>query len=428
MTSLSDFPIEILLQIFEDADTLHLKQVCHGFNELIDFAEAINGKYWSTSLKILESAIRKVEFSVVPVNIIQLLPRNILADIIFHFEKIRYQEKLGTTHNYQIFTLPDNETWQRIPNVPLRFELSLEYCCYGIVSKPKKLELNQIVVFDNAKQICELIKINDITTAIFMIENYHRILDGEGTGDFYNQILTYCSYLNNFDTYKKIFEVVDSIFIYARRDHLYYFIKNQNLEAIQFILKRSALITERSVFESAIKICANNVFDKYIGCIDVNYYEKIHNITCTSNVHNEHTHFGFSDMSYYETFYVRLISFSIMYDNLYAFEKLLKNNFIIQILNKKFKIYNEINDNYADLTLYKAIELSCMFNKKFLQSFNDEKNILNEKFLVIQNLQMSNCQIAKFKKEDTINKRKNQQPKFNNKSQYVRTFNKKSYR
>ena len=443
MALLSDFPLEILLQIFEDADTLHLKQVCHSFNELIDFAKAINGKYWSTSLKILESAIRKVELGVVPVNIVQLLPRSILADIIFYNEQIlkkKEEERTKIFVSYvkanfsipwssRVFFFDETHSGMGMTGSDAIWHRRLH--SYSIVHKQKTFELDTVEITDRMEVVCQLIKIGDIDTAMFMMKNYQNILDGSAKYIFCNKIATYCASVNNFDIYKKIIrlkdqcidDIDDIVFInsdcyFTMYSHLEYFIQNQNLEAIQFIVGAET-ITELRIVELSVKICASTVFDAYFKHIDM---------------YNE----------YNKDSIMNLINDSIRYNNLHAFQKILETTFIRSKLDSDVEVCIE-RTVFSRMKYYEAIELSAGCNKRFIDVFDNSSFMMTKKHkekqlmsmvITFEQTIMPTSELKKKRKESipitknnlkVINKRRNQKP-YVNKSQCQKSFHKKSHR
>ena len=440
MASISDFPVEILLQIFEEADTLHLKRVCHAFDELLDFAKAINGKYWSTALKILESAIRKVELSVVPVNIVQLLPRGILADIIFcneHILKKKEDERIRMQYiNMNAERLFPSASHTIFMNSYVDIRSSVRWArslSYSIVHEQKTFKLDTVEITDRMKVICQLIKLDNIDTAMFMIENYQNILNGSVKYIFCNKIATYSASVNNFDIYKKIIGFKDTSihnfvfmkpsYYFSMYSHLEYFIQNQNLEAIQFILLTEK-ITELQILKLSIKMCASTVFDIYVGHIDI-----------------------------YECSTMDLINDSIKYNNLHAFEILLENAFIINKLDSDVGVWCGV----LTIKYYEAIGWSAGCNKQFVDVFNNssfmvKKNKEKEQELAIYNLKRRereliitdlNQDVIQMKERQkkhkesipltknnlkVISKRRNQKPHYSNNLQCQKSFHKKSHR
>ena len=439
MAAILDFPIEILLQVFDYADSLHLKQVCTHFNQLIDFDSAANTNYWVIPLKILESAIRKVEFHTVPVHVIQQLPRNILADIILRSEEsFRMNEENKTNERIHIVDFaslyPTTMLVVRSPscfdtyiaplNHPIQIKCGKIITYYSdsrlsvkIVREQKTCELDPIEITNRVKPVCQLIKINDTNTAMFMIENYFEISTFRRS--FIGTVRKCSAYANNFFLYKEIISFCDW---YSPDPDMNYFIKNQNLEAIQFISNRHG-IGEFKILEMSIEMNAHIVFNKYFKYIN----------------------------PYFKTTIIDLINTSITHNNLYAFGKFLKEQSVIDILNTDVTV-SPLGPyyNYVEMKCYQAIRLSCESNPTFLHFFNkfipkqEGEHTLSfwEQSLTLDGLKQPAIRRKIEKKElavkhkksvavtknnlKIINKRKNQQPI--NKSQIRSSFHKKTHR
>ena len=356
MSMLLDLPLELQLSIYEGSGNLHLKEVCQEVKEVFD-ANLYGMNDFLTKTNVKQKTISQVSVDVVKKysNDKELMTDLILRSIpqpkpsytpgFGFFSRMNYGMNFGMAFDMaydmaynDLQFMSANYSWNHIRTSRFKY-LFLNLPHYDIIKKQTEVTFDPIILNDIESMIEKLIKTNDKETIMKLVE-IHSDLTNKSPN--YTKILKICASNNNFELYKEFYTVIknsdqDSYNIVSifTDDYLEYFVKYENISALEYFHKNMNISYDKIVTHS-IKIISHHVFDQYFN--KINHKD---NGRLIAHINN-----------------------SIKYNNLYAFKRLLCRKDVIKILlEEKCIIY--INNKEKETNYIHAIRESCNCNKEF---------------------------------------------------------------
>lgn len=281
-------PNDLVLIIFKLSNSLKIKQLCKHYLEICD-------KEVNMISEMTLNIVKMKNISQLPGHIVSFLLKNkeIFADILKRSEY--FENVFRIRFNDFVYDLMHQKTSS--------ITINIRQLTHAIANPQCSKHANIIVslmMFENNHDII----LNAIVTLARMCGNIY-------TNDLYIDIQTYCAYKNNFELYKKIATegIYSGIYSGLDRGHIQYFVNHQNIEALNFLILRiwSSKDFHETILTWSIILCKNEVFD---------YFYKTFCTLTPSKI-------------------TRIIELCIVYNNLYAFNKLIQTKSIARISNKR---------------------------------------------------------------------------------------------
>lgn len=314
-----NFPDELLIQIFLYSKTFKTRQICKYVNELF-----INNKY--NILYLLEFYYsKKIDIYNIPLKVVDRISTNKInfeqllnLNFYYHFSIFYYNINDLDTKNffdYKFKTHHYEFVYEFSSKNYLNYPVSNNNKMYKFIKKVLENNFDHLIlkIFKNSKLI------NHIDNILAIISFFNKI-------DLFVAIISEYKYLFN----KKFSKIYG-----------YYFINNNNNQAVEYFLNNNYL-SLYDVCYTSIKLSKNIMLSNYIG--KLSNFEK-----------------------------VSLINYSIYFNNLEAYDIILNNNFIEFLLKETCQVkYNYLNYN---ITYFRAIAISSAKDKDFFNKFlNKTKN------------------------------------------------------
>lgn len=390
-----NFCDELIVEIIELSNNLHVKQVCQRCVKIYD-------KYSDIVYKVIVNNVYKNKLSNIPYRIIS----NIMHDTDLFTDILKKSELCVDAIQKRVSGIPiaSIDIDYYYPFIDMLFIQKKKYI--GI-TKENYIE-GYLPIECQTQYEIQKKDYNDTESFLNMIidnETDHNkimtvilICDGISPSMFIwcspicnfskNHILSYCASVNKLDLYKRICGF--RTFIHYSEDHLEHFIKHQNVDAITYLMD---LTITPKIYTLAIKLKSDKIFDIYCDNAKVIEDLPVNQI-------------------------MKIIDICISYNNTYAFNKIMSNSKIIKLLCDSKCVINGDADKKV-ITYFEAICHSCNRNKMIIEPsvFKNVLYLSHETTIALIDNHIKHDQIIKekFALRRTLKKKNRQYIHINNK-------------